>query len=231
VGVATAAVAAGFAPDALRALLDRLLDAYGPQHWWPGDSPFEVMVGAVLTQNTAWSNVERAIANLRAASALAPERIAGLAHDQLAALVRPAGYFNVKARRLQSFCRFLVEAGGEMALRAVPTAALRARLLAVHGIGPETADDILIYAFDRPVFVVDAYTRRLFGRLRLASGEESYEALRAGVERAIGADAAAFNELHALIVHHAKVACTKRPRCDRCCLREICPSGGLPPSA
>jgi endonuclease-3 related protein len=133
----------------------------------------------------------------------------------------------VKARRLQSLCRFLVESGGEAALAEVPTEALRSRLLAVHGIGPETADDILLYAFDRPVFVIDAYTRRLFGRLGLASGGESYEELRSGVERAIGPDAAACNELHALIVHHAKVACAKRPRCDRCCLREICPSGGL----
>jgi endonuclease-3 related protein len=233
VRVATAASAAGFAPDArtLRGLLERLRDAYGPQHWWPGDSPFEVMVGAVLTQNTAWSNVERAIDFLKAANALSPESIAALPHERLAALIRPAGYFNVKARRLQSFCRFLVESGGEPALADTPTETLRARLLAVHGIGPETADDILLYAFERPVFVIDAYTRRLFGRLGLASGHESYEELRTGVERAIGPDPASLNELHALIVHHAKVACAKVPRCAGCCLREICPSGGLPSRA
>jgi endonuclease-3 related protein len=233
VRVATAASAAGFAPDArtMRGLLERLRDAYGPQHWWPGDSPFEVMVGAVLTQNTAWSNVERAISSLRAVGALSPELIVALPHERLAALIRPAGYFNVKARRLQSFCRFLVESGGEPALADTPTETLRARLLAVHGIGPETADDILLYAFERPVFVIDAYTRRLFGRLGLASGHESYEELRTGVERAIGPDPASLNELHALIVHHAKVACAKVPRCAGCCLREICPSGGLPSRA
>lgn len=223
---ATAAAGTGFAPDArsLHALLDHLLGAYGPQHWWPGDSPFEVMVGAVLTQNTAWSNVERAIAGLKAAGALSPESIAALSHERLAALIRPAGYFNVKATRLQALCRFLLEAGGEPALADTPTENLRVRLLAVHGVGPETADDLLLYAFERPVFVIDAYTRRLFGRLGLASGHESYEELRAGVESAIGADAAAFNELHALIVHHAKVACAKVPRCAGCCLGEICPS-------
>jgi endonuclease-3 related protein len=218
---ATAAAAAGFAPDArsLHALLDRLLDAYGPQHWWPGETPFEVMVGAVLTQNTAWGNVERAIANLKAAGVLTPESIVALPHERLAALIRPAGYFNVKARRLRSFCEFLVESGGEPALADTPTGLLRARLLAVHGIGPETADDILLYAFGRPVFVIDAYTRRLFGRLGLASGQESYEDLRTGVERAIGPDPESLNELHALIVHHAKVACAKAPRCG----------GGPPP--
>jgi endonuclease-3 related protein len=228
-----AAAGTGFAPDArsLRLLLDHLLDAYGPQHWWPGDSAFEVMVGAVLTQNTAWSNVERAIDSLKAAGALSPKVIAALTPERLAALIRPAGYFNVKAKRLQSFCLFLVEAGGEPALGTLPTAALRARLLAVHGIGPETADDILLYAFGRPVFVIDAYTRRLFGRLGLATGDEGYEELRIGVERAIGADAAALNELHALIVHHAKVACAKTPRCAGCCLRTTCPSGGLPSPA
>ncbi len=122
-------------------------------------------------------------------------------------------------------------ASGEPALADTPTETLRARLLAVHGIGPETADDILLYAFERPVFVIDAYTRRLFGRLGLASGHESYEELRTGVERAIGPDPASLNELHALIVHHAKVACAKVPRCAGCCLREICPSGGLPSRA
>jgi len=184
------------------------------------------MVGAVLTQNTAWRNVERAIANLKAARALEAEAIVALAPATLATLLRPAGYFNVKAQRLQAFCRFLLDAGGEAALADLATAELRRRLLAVHGIGPETADDILLYAFARPVFVIDAYTRRLLRRLGLATGEEGYEVLRGGIEQALGPDPATFNELHALIVHHAKMACSVRPRCAACCLRRICPQAG-----
>jgi len=210
---------------ALQRLHDRLLAAYGRQHWWPADSRFEVMVGAVLTQNTAWRNVERAIANLKGADALDPAAIAALPPADLAALIRPAGYFNVKARRLLAFCQFFLGAGGEAALAALPTVELRHRLLAVHGVGPETADDMLLYAFGRPVFVIDAYTRRLLQRLGLATGEEGYEALRAGVEHGLGPDARVFNELHALIVHHAKMACSTRPRCGECCLRRICPEG------
>jgi endonuclease-3 related protein len=217
----------GFNPPrrALQRVYERLLAAYGPQHWWPGDSPFEVMVGAVLTQNTAWRNVERAIANLKAAAALTPSAVAAMPPADLAALIRPAGYFNVKAQRLQAFCRFLLEAGGEDALAALPTDALRHALLAVHGVGPETADDILLYAFARPVFVIDAYTRRLLRRLGMAGGDEDYEVLRRGIERALGPQAPLFNELHALIVHHAKVACGSKPRCTGCCLRRICPEG------
>jgi endonuclease-3 related protein len=213
------------ARKALRAVHERLLAAYGPQHWWPGETPFEVMVGAVLTQNTAWRNVERAIANLKGAGALEAARLAVLPAAELAALIRPAGYFNVKARRLQAFCRFVVASGGESALASLATPVLRRRLLAVHGVGPETADDILLYAFGRPVFVIDAYTRRLFARLGLARGDEPYEALRAGVERVLGPDAALFNELHGLIVRHAKAACAKTPRCAGCCLRRACPTG------
>lgn len=215
---------------ALQRLYERLLAAYGPQHWWPADSAFEVMVGAVLTQNTAWRNVERAIANLKGAGALDPAAIAALPTADLAALIRPAGYFNVKAQRLQAFCRFLRDQGGEAALAMLSTSELRHRLLAVHGIGPETADDMLLYAFGRPVFVVDAYTRRLLQRLGLATGAEGYEALRAGIENALGSDAPTFNELHALIVHHAKMACSARPRCGDCCLRRICPRGRGRPS-
>lgn len=216
-----------FAPTRreLQRVYERLLAAYGPQRWWPGESPFEVMVGAVLTQNTAWRNVERAIANLKVAAALTPAAIAGLPQAELAGLIRPAGYFNVKARRLQAFCRFLLESGGAEALAQRPTADLRHALLAVHGVGPETADDILLYAFGRPVFVIDAYTRRLLRRLGIAGGDERYEQLRLGIERAFGPQAPLFNELHGLIVHHAKVACGSKPRCTGCCLRRVCPEG------
>ena len=214
----TAGAASGF-----RALLQDLQRAYGPRHWWPAETPFEVMVGAVLTQNTAWQNVERAIDNLKRRGTLAPETLLALPQSELAELIRPSGYFNVKARRLRHLCSFLVDAGGEAALRQWPTEELREALLDVHGIGPETADDILLYAFGRPVFVVDAYTRRLFRRLGRIGGNEGYEQLRRLVEQEIGADAAALNELHALIVHHAKAHCRVRPDCAGCPLLGSCP--------
>lgn len=181
------------------------------------------MLGAVLTQNTAWVNVERALQQLRAEVPLTPEAVAALPEPVLAQLIRPSGYFNVKARRLQSFCSALIDAGGERALAALGTEQLRQWLLAIKGIGPETADDILLYAFERPVFVVDAYTRRLFRRLGLIAGDESYECIRQQVERALGPDTASFNELHALIVRHAKEVCRARaPGCDRCLLNQGC---------
>jgi len=182
------------------------------------------MVGAVLTQNTAWSNVEKAIANLVERDWLDAERIAGLRRRDLADCLKLSGYFNVKAERLQNFCRWYRQAGGYPALVRMPTGRLRDALLAVKGVGPETADDMLLYAFERPVFIVDAYTRRLFTRLGLCDGDESYEELRAAVEAALGADVAAFNELHALIVRHAKEVCRVRPRCDACVLAARCPA-------
>ncbi len=197
------------------------------------------MVGAVLTQNTAWSNVERAIANLKAAACLEPEAIATCDLRHLGALLRPAGYFNVKARRLQHFCRWYLEQGGYERLRRWPTARLRFALLGVHGIGPETADDILLYAFGRPVFVVDAYTRRLAARLGLVAGDLSYEALRAYFEQALRRETGyedrpgtagrrrlvrLYNEYHALIVAHSKSVCRPRPRCSVCCLARHCPA-------
>jgi len=209
--------------ERLRKVYRRLLKAYGPQHWWPGDSRFEIMVGAVLTQNTAWTNVERASANLRRAGLLDARAIATAESPLLADLIRPVGYFNVKARRLQNLCRFVLEGGGESALARQPTEELRRRVLGVNGVGPETADDILLYAFGRPVFVIDAYTRRILQRLGLVDGGEGYEDLRARLESALEPDAALFNEYHALIVHHAKHCCRKRPSCSRCVLWDLCP--------
>jgi endonuclease-3 related protein len=196
--------------------------AYGPQHWWPGETPFEVMVGAILTQNTAWINVERALAGLARRIPLEAEAILSLTETELADHLRPVGYFNVKARRLRAFCAAYREAGGMGALEGMPTSDLRALLLAVHGIGPETADDMLLYAFERPVFVVDAYTRRIFLRLGELAGGETYEAIRCAFEQALGGDAALFNEYHALIVRHGKDICRVRPRCGACCLRGLC---------
>ncbi len=181
------------------------------------------MVGAVLTQNTAWTNVEKALVELTARSPLTPEALLSLARPELAELIRPVGYFNVKAARLQAFCAAVLSAGGEPGLDALDTETLRARLLQIHGVGPETADDMVLYAFGRPVFVIDTYTRRLFSRLGVINGQEGYETLRAFFEEALEPDPALFNEYHALIVRHAKDVCrARRPQCGDCALREGC---------
>jgi endonuclease-3 related protein len=226
-------------PPTFLAIFDRLLAAYGAQHWWPGETPFEVMVGAILTQNTAWSNVERAIAELKKQEALDARRLLAAAPHTVARWIRPAGYFNVKAKRLRNFCRWYVEQGGFKALARQDTDTLRHGLLSVNGVGRETADDILLYAFARPVFVIDAYTRRLFARLGMLRGDEGYEHLRAAIEqglaRELGRTRSAgraayrrncvplYSEYHALIVAHAKHICRTRPRCAQCCLAGNCP--------
>ncbi len=206
----------------LHSVYATLFAAYGPRHWWPADSPFEVMVGAILTQNTAWTNVEQALRRLRGLVSLDAEAILNLPTEQLADALRPVGYFNVKAARLQKFCQSFLVGGGLDGLAGLDTTELRRYLLGIKGVGPETADDILLYAFERPVFVVDAYTRRLFKRLGYLSGDEGYEQIRTGFEHALGADVALFNEYHALIVNHAKAVCKTKPCCDRCCLIEQC---------
>jgi endonuclease-3 related protein len=208
----------------LQRVYRRLYTVYGPQHWWPGGSAFEIMVGAVLTQNTAWTNVEKAIANLKKARALTPDALVKAPHRQLAAWLTPSGYFNIKAKRLKAMCRWLEEQGGVRRLARLSTHDLRAALIAVYGIGPETADDIVLYAFNRPVFVIDAYTRRIFARLKLIEGDEGYETLRHYFEHALEPQASLFNEYHALIVRHGKDVCKKRPRCAGCCLATLCPS-------
>lgn len=211
-----------------RSIYDALIRHYGPQHWWPGDSLFEIMVGAVLTQNTAWTNVERAIANLKTHNVLDPRAILAARPHSLAKWLQPSGYFNVKAKRLRHFCHWYVACGGFEALRQWSTPELRHALLSVHGVGPETADDILLYAFDRPVFVIDAYTRRLFYRLGMVDEKAGYEALRSGFERHLPHDVPLFNEYHALIVRHAKEICTKRkPRCGQCCIASLCLRRGV----
>lgn len=209
----------------LRDVYRCLFEAYGPQGWWPGETAFEVMVGAILTQNTAWTNVERAIGNLRRGGLLDPEAIVACPLTRLAERLRPSGYFHVKAQRLQGYCAWYLGQGGMERLRRHPTESLRRALLGIKGVGPETADDILLYAFRRPVFVIDAYTRRLFSRLGCIGGEEPYEVLRRGCERALGPDVSLYNEYHALIVRHAKRRCRKRPDCAACALRTLCPAG------
>ncbi len=207
-------------------IYQRLFNAYGPQHWWPGNSPFEVMVGAVLTQNTSWTNVEAALHNIKQADLLDCKKIIALPQQQLATLLRPVGYFNIKAKRLQSYCDWYHQSGQFRKLNKLDTATLRRQLLAVHGVGPETADDILLYAFGREVFVIDAYTRRLFERLGLVTGTETYETLRELFETKLNRQqnkAQLFNEYHGLIVHHAKYFCRARtPECTSCCLQSVC---------
>ncbi len=204
------------------AVFQTMLKTYGSQGWWPGETAFEVMVGAILTQNTAWPNVEKAISNLKRAGVFSAVSLLDMPHEALAKLIRPSGYFNIKADRLQQFCHFLQEQGGVEILGNMETTRLRKLLLGVKGVGPETADDMLLYAFQRPVFVIDAYTRRIFSRLGMVSGDESYEVLRMGFESALEADAVLFNEYHALIVRHAKAFCSKKPKCAGCPLAARC---------
>ncbi len=210
-------------------LLASLRGHHGPQHWWPAETPFEVMVGAVLTQNTAWTNVERAIANLRARRLLDAEAILAVPAEELADAIRPSGYFNIKAQRLRNLCAAYVEEGGHSGLARLDTAALRDRLLAVNGVGPETADDIVLYAFSRPVFVIDAYTRRILSRLGWIGGDEPYDELQGMVESVLTDDVGALNELHALFVAHGKEICRPRPRCEGCPLHTDCPQLGAEP--
>ncbi len=209
-------------PERVRHAYRSLLAHHGPQHWWPAETPFEVMVGAVLVQNTAWKNVERAVANLREAGALDADALLALPEADLAGLIRPAGYFNVKANRLRHLVRWYRDRGGMDRLKFQSTASLREALLAIHGVGRETADDILLYAFHRPVFVVDAYTRRLYERLGIIDGDEGYEAIRSLTEEALARSVPEMNEWHALIVAHGKDICRPRPRCGECPLLDRC---------
>ncbi|MDO8616646.1 MAG: hypothetical protein Q7T33_13075 [Dehalococcoidia bacterium] len=206
---------------------DRLLAAYGPQRWWPGETPFEVIVGAILTQSAAWTNAERALANLRRAGALSPAGLIAIGEGELAALIRPSGFFNAKARSLKALADLLRDRyGGDIGrLLRTPGAPLRTLLLATHGIGPETADAIVLYAAGRPSFVIDAYTRRTFSRLGLTPARDTYEDWRRLFMDNLPADAPLFNEYHALIVRHGKEACRKRPLCARCPLLDLCPTG------
>jgi len=208
---------------ALIQVYNKLLKHYGHQHWWPAETPFEMMVGAILTQNTAWTNVERVIARLESHSCLTPQAILEAPLSELAEWLKPSGYFNIKAQRLRNYCQWYIDAGEFPRLSCIDTNALRKQLLAVNGIGPETADAILLYAFERPVFVIDAYTRRIFSRLKLLVVDAVYETLRHQFETDLQADVAVFNEYHALIVCHAKDACKKRPDCINCCLACLCP--------
>ncbi len=207
----------------LHDLYDRMAAHYGPTRWWPGDTPFEIAVGAILTQNAAWSNVTRAIDNLKRARLLNPRRILACPDETLEEALRPSGYFRVKARRVRGFCAYLVERyGGSMArLARRPLEELRPELLAVPGIGPETADDILLYACHKPVFVVDAYTQRILHRHGIIEAPIKYEPLRRLFEDHLEPDVSMYKEYHGLIVYTGKDFCRARPRCEGCPLEPL----------
>jgi endonuclease III related protein len=227
---------------------------WGPQNWWPAQSRLEVIVGAYLTQNTNWGNVEKAILNLRRARVLSVKGLREIPVRRLEGLVRPAGYFRQKARQLKTFIRFLDENyGGSLdRMFAQPTEKLRQELLALKGVGPETADSILLYGGNHPVFVVDAYTRRVLERHRITAGKAKYEEIRTLLEAAVtgarpeqfGVDqhgteprhpvsrmsrasrselAQHYNELHALIVRVGNQYCRSTPKCEECPLRQFLP--------
>jgi endonuclease-3 related protein len=212
-------------------MYERLYSAFGPRQWWPGDTPFEVAVGAILTQNTNWSNVEKAIANLKKGKLLSARAIHGLDKGRLARLIRPAGYFNIKAKRLKAFVGFLVRQYGGSLRRMLKQNihSVREELLAVHGVGPETADSIILYALEKPVFVIDAYTRRVLSRHGILSYDEPYDKYQELFHRTFETDSdgeesvtSFFNEFHALFVEVGKTYCRPRePLCEHCPLKEI----------
>ena len=217
----------GMVSDLLHEVYGRLLDHYGPQSWWPADTRFEVIIGAILTQAVAWANVEKAIANLKAAEALEQAVLHAFPTDELARLIRPAGYYNVKARKIKAVVGHLYEhyQYNLDALLSKEASALRFELLSIYGIGPETADSIILYAAGQPRFVVDTYTRRLLSRLGLASDDIDYDDLQGTFEDNLPREVRLFQEYHALIVQHGKSVCRKRPLCLACPLLPICGFG------
>jgi endonuclease-3 related protein len=207
---------------ALRDIYRRFFERYGPQHWWPADNPFEVIIGAILTQSTAWNNVEKAIANLKNANGLSAGALRELPEEQIAELIYPSGYYNVKSRKLKAFVRWLGQKHDdnldELFSQSMPD--LREQLLGVCGIGEETADSIILYAAGKPVFVIDTYTRRLVDRLGYSPQGNSYSDYQELFVKNLPTNASLFNEYHALIVRHGKEVCRKSPLCDTCCLNE-----------
>lgn len=209
--------------ETLTEIYQLLYDAFGSQHWWPGETPFEIMIGAILTQNTSWANVEKAITNLKCTERLGPRELEHIGFSELASLIRPAGYFNIKAARVKNFVNWLFEEyDGELEnLKGVDTDRLRQELLAVKGVGRETADSILLYALDRTIFVVDAYTARIAVRHGLIESGADYEQLRELFQSNLPQDTQLFNEYHALLVRAGKEFCKPKARCPGCPLEKL----------
>ena len=203
----------------LQDIYEKLYRHFGPQSWWPAETPFEVIVGAILAQNTNWQNVAKAIDNLKRAKLLSPRKLYSLSRPRLAKLIRPSGYFNIKAKRLKEFLNFLFKNYGGSLKRMFgrPQEDLRKEILAVKGIGPETADSILLYAGGLPVFVVDAYTKRIFSRQKLLNEDTEYHQVQELFTRSLKKDVQLYNEYHALIVRLGKDFCKKtKPKCEIC---------------
>jgi endonuclease-3 related protein len=202
-------------------IYELLFKRYGPQDWWPGDTRFEIIVGAILTQNTAWTNVEKAIVNLKKAGVLNPAAMNKASEKSLASLIRPAGYYNIKSKRLKNFLELLyLKFGGSLSkMAASSTTDLKSNLLAVNGIGPETCDSILLYAFNKPVFVVDTYTKRIFSRHGFFPQSATYHEVQKLFTDTLPHDVQLYNEYHALIVRLAKEHCFTKPICTTCPLR------------
>lgn len=207
----------------LMKIYQKLYRAYGPRHWWPGETPFEVMVGAILTQNTSWKNVEKAIDRLKENGLLNSTEIRRLRRNQLASLIRSSGYYRIKAERLKAFVNFLFEHydGNLNRMRKEEIITLREKLLGVKVIGPETADSILLYGLGKPIFVVDAYTQRVLSRHGLISARTPYEEVQKLFMYHLPLDEKLFNEYHALLVHLGKTVCKKIPECDICPIKGI----------
>jgi endonuclease-3 related protein len=201
-------------------IYQRLLDYYGPQYWWPAQEPFEVIVGAILTQSAAWINVEKAIANLKAAGALSPVALRQLSHSEIARLIYPCGYYNSKAHKLKAFTLWLGEQYGDNLDKLFTGSInrLRQQLLGIYGIGEETADSIILYAAEKPTFVIDAYTRRIVNRIGLAPQNKRYTDYQVLFMSNLPPDTQLFNEYHALLVRLAKNTCQSHPLCQQCCL-------------
>jgi len=207
----------------IRAIYDSLYRRYGPQGWWPSDSELECVIGAILTQNTSWKNVEKALGNLKKARLLSIEKIDRAPHEEIASIIRSSGYFNQKAIKLKNFARFVIEnyAGSLESMLGEEASTLRDRLLAINGIGPETADSIVLYAAHKPVFVVDAYTVRVLRRHRLVPEETSYDEVQELLTLSLPQDVELFNEFHALFVRVGKEQCKKKsPLCAGCPLED-----------
>jgi endonuclease-3 related protein len=210
-----------FKASCLIDIYSKLYSFYGPQYWWPGDTPLEIAVGAILTQNTNWYNVEKAIKNLKDAKALSAKALHELPTQKLSLLIRPAGYFNIKAKRIKAFIDFIMDNynGSMKRMKKEDLGSLRKKLLDIHGIGNETADSILLYALNKPVFVIDVYTKRILSRHNIMDYNAPYEEYQNLFHKEIDENIQLFNEYHALFVRLGKDYCKPKPLCERCPLK------------
>jgi len=209
-------------PRALLTIYKTLFHAIGPRHWWPGETPLEIMIGAILTQNTSWKNVDKAITTLKEKNRLSPEKLRDIPEADLAEAIRSSGYYNQKAKKIKIFIRYIYEHynGSLEKMAEQPLGKLREELLAIHGIGPETADSILLYALQKETFVVDAYTRRIFLRHGWMTEKATYEEIRQFFMTHLPRDVQLYNEFHALLVHVGNHFCRRKPLCEGCPLKE-----------